>query len=202
MKTVSPELQKVRADADRMGISYHHRAGVERIQTLIQAHLDGEDINIVGEPAMEVPTYEYSGKKFLDKPVIPMTEDEYKDKLKKENRRNVNSLIRCRVQCMNPAKKDWPGEIISVGSAKLGTFKKYIPFNAAEPYHIPKIIYDMMKERKCSTFINGEDGRGHKTRKAIQINEYAIEVLDPLTSAEIKELATKQAMAAGKIGNA
>ena len=201
MKVVSQELQKVRADADRMGISYHHRAGVERIQALIQAHEDGDEINIVGEPVMEPPTHEYSGKKFLDAPVVPVTEAEYKEKVRQQNRKNVNALVRCKIQCMNPAKKDWPGEIISVGSAKLGTFKKYVPFNAAKPYHIPKIIYDMLKERKCSTFINGEDARGHKTRKSVQINEYAIEVLDPLTPAEVKKLATKQAMASGKVGN-
>ena len=181
------QLKHIRAQADALGIKYHHKAGVTKIQEAIEAHLEKERADELLTPAKpKLP----KGK------IVPVTEAEYKDKLRAENRRKVGALIHCRIQCMNPNKKDWPGEIISVGSAKLGTFKKYIPFNN-EPYHIPKIIYDMLKEKKCSQFYNTTDMRGNKTRKARQINEYAIEVLDPLTPEELKDLARRQAMAAG-----
>ena len=112
------------------------------------------------------------------------------------SRKTLSSLKRCTVMCMNPMKKEWAGEILSVGSAKWGTFKKYIPFNG-EPYHIPKIIYDMMKERKCTIFytVKQKDGRGGDIRKGKLIPEFNIVDLPPLTSAELKQLADKQLLA-------
>jgi hypothetical protein len=201
---VDSKLAHIRAQADTLGVKYHHNAKVATIAKAIDQHLINEnDAQTAPVPlaesakrAVDPNEPPEAVKRFLKTPVIPLTEEEYKEGLRRKNRKNVGALVRCRVQCMNPAKRDWPGEIISVGSAKLGTFKKYVPFNNEE-YHIPKIIYDMMVEKKCSAFFNGTDNRGHKTRKARQISEYAIEVLTPLTPQEIKELARKQAMAAG-----
>ena len=98
--------------------------------------------------------------------------------------------------CMNPMKKEWAGELLSVGSAKHGTFKKFIPFDG-EPYHIPKIIYDMMKERECTIFstVKQKDGRGGDIRKGKLAPAYNIVDLEPLTSAELEKLADKQALA-------
>ena len=197
---VDSNLIHIRVQADTLGVKYHHNAKVATIQKAIDAFLEG------GENNTQVPLVESASSMYaenpnadsiyLKTPVIPMTEQEYQAGMRVENKAKIGALVHVRVQCMNPAKRDWPGEIISVGSAKLGTFKKYVPFNN-EPYHIPKIIYDMMTEKKCSAFFNGTDNRGHKTRKARQINEYAIEVLPPMTPEEIKDLARKQAMAAG-----
>jgi hypothetical protein len=200
---VDSKLQHIRAQADSLGVKYHHNAKVATIAKAIDAHLEGDNKQQtapvpLAESALrtEAAVNPNADSKFLKQEVVPLSEEEYKATIRKDNRKNVGALIHVRIQCMNPAKRDWPGEIISVGSAKLGTFKKYVPFNN-EPYHIPKIIYDMMAEKKCSAFFNGTDNRGHKTRKARQINEYAIEVLAPLTTQELKDLARKQAMSAG-----
>lgn len=109
-----------------------------------------------------------------------------------ERKKRANQLVRVRVACMNPNKKDWPGEIISVGSAKLGTYKKYVPFNTK--WHVPQIICDAMLDRNCSIFYTVKSPRGDKVRKARQINEFNVEILKPLTDKEVKDLATQQAM--------
>jgi hypothetical protein len=102
---------------------------------------------------------------------------------------------------MNPAKKEWEGEIISVGSARIGTYKKYVPFNTgSEGWHIPKIMYDFLKERKCSVFQTILDNKGNKVRRSRLVPEFSIEVLPPLTREELKELARTQAMS-GSIDN-
>lgn len=98
---------------------------------------------------------------------------------------------------MNPNKRSWEGEIVSVGSAKLGTFKKFIPFNAEEGYHIPQIIFDELKNRKCTIFVSGKGPRGEKITKSKLINEFALEVLPPLGAEELKVLASRQALANG-----
>jgi len=180
------EQTAVRAQADVLGLKYHHNANDETIQKLIDSQ--GENVQL---PEGLLPASECA----------PMTPEEYRKKYGSDVKRGKmesGKLIRCRIQCLNPAKKEWPGEIFSVGSSKLGTFKKYVPFNSPEPYHIPKIIYDMLVEKKCTVFYTETDARGNKTRKGRLVNEFAIEVLTPLTKEELSELARRQALAAGQ----
>ena len=178
------EQTAVRDQADALGIKYHHNASDETIQKLIDSESEA------GAPEGVLPLAECQ----------PLDEKQFQRRYPKQaaNRKTAGRLIRCRIQCMNPAKKDWPGEIFSVGSAKLGTFKKFVPFNSPEPYHIPKIIYDMLVEKKCTVFYTERDERGNKIRKGRLVNEFAIEVLPPLTKEELSDLARTQALRAGQ----
>lgn len=179
------EQTPTRDRADELGISYHHNAADATIQKLIDAHEAAQKPGFEALPPDECE---------------PMLREEYMNKYHSLaiRRKDANRLVRCRIQCMNPAKKEWPGEIISVGSAKLGTFKKFIPFNSPEAYHIPKIIYDVMKDKKCTVFYTATDERGNKIRKGRLIDEFAIEVLPNLTPDELSDLARKQALQAGQ----
>ena len=56
----------------------------------------------------------------------------------------------------------------------------------------------MMMERECSQFFAARGPQGQKIRKSRLIKEFAIEVLDPLTPHEIKELAAQQALVSGQ----
>jgi hypothetical protein len=190
------DLQTLRAKADKLGVKYHHRAGPAKIQQAIDDFLSGTTDKTEPEPEY-VQVVEANERKKEGVAIIPMTAEEYRKWEAGERRKMAGALVRVRVQCMNPMKKEWPGEILSVGSPKVGTFKKYIPFNN-EPYHVPKIILDMMKERQCSVFYNAPGPHGQQIRKSRLINEFAIEELPPLTQEEIKQLATKQAMARGE----
>ena len=107
----------------------------------------------------------------------------------------ATKLVRIRVTCMNPAKKEWEGEIITVGNAGVGTYKKYIPFNADEGWHVPNIIYQALQERQCQVFVSSKTKNGVTIRQGKLIKEFAIEVLPPLTEEELKDLAQRQAMA-------
>jgi hypothetical protein len=104
-------------------------------------------------------------------------------------------LVRIRVTCMNPAKAEWEGEIVTVGNSAVGSITKFIPFNADAGWHVPRIIYQQLVERQCQIFVTVTDSRGNKTRKGKLIKEFAIEVMPPLTPAELQELAQQQAMA-------
>jgi hypothetical protein len=126
-----------------------------------------------------------------------MTAEEFRQSQAKDAKRNAGRLVRCRITCMNPMKREWTGEIISVGSARLGTFKKFIPYNLDTPYHIPKIIYEYLKERKCRIGTTQKLPNGQEVNRHKLVNEFAIEVLPPLTPAELHELKQRQAMAEG-----
>ena len=95
---------------------------------------------------------------------------------------------------MNPAKKEWEGEIITAGNSTVGTFRKYIPFNSDEGWHVPRIIYNQLVSRQCQVFTTVKDNRGNKVRRGKLIREFAIEVMSPLTAEELQELAQRQAM--------
>jgi hypothetical protein len=194
MTITNPELTQVRAEADKLGVKYHHRAGVAKIQGLIDNHLPQTTSPVPAAVVKAEPVQRQVPKA----PVVLMTAKQFKDRKLAQQRLACTRLIRVRIQCMNPNKKDWPGEIISTGSAKLGTFKKYIPFNSPEPYHIPKIIFDVLSEKKCSVFYNETARLGHAVRKSRLVPEYAIEVLEPLTPEQLSELARTQALAAGQ----
>lgn len=175
---VSDELTVLKARADKLGISYHPSIKVEKLRVKIQDHLSGDS---VGE-AEEAPV---AAKK------------ETENELRVRKRREAHALIRIRVACMNPQKKEWEGEIITTGNSATGTIKKYVPFNAEEGWHVPHMIYEQLLQRQCQVFYTVKDNRGNKSRKGKLIKEFSVEVLPPLTPQELKDLAQRQAMAAG-----
>lgn len=161
---VMDELATLKARADMLGITYHPSIGLEKLK---------EKLAAVQQPKEE------------EQPVAVAKADPKADALR---------LIRIRLSCMNPAKKEWEGEIISVGNSVVGTVKKYIPFNADEGWHVPKMLYDYLVEKQCQVFVTIKDSRGNSVRKGKLIKEFAIDVLPPLTEGELKEMARRQAL--------
>jgi hypothetical protein len=186
------DIDDVRAQADQLGVKYHHRAGAAKIQAAIDAYLDAQ--------SADDDSTDEEVKPSTKEKIVPMTSSEYRKKYSGERKKQAGRLIRCKITCMNPNKREWAGEIISVGSSKLGTFKKFVPFDGRE-YHIPKIIFDALKERKYSSFYTVTDGRGQKIRKARLVEEFNILELPPLTKAELADLAKKQALADGQVNS-
>jgi hypothetical protein len=182
------ELAALKTRADLMGIKYHPSTGIDKLKAKIDLQLAGTKES---EVEIKSTKQKISNKDFL-------THKEYVDLEFKRRKATASKLVRARVTCMNPAKKEWDGEIISVGSAKIGTFKKFVKFNTEDGWHIPNIIYEYMKDRKCSIFFTEKNHVGQKIRKAKLVNEFNIEVLPPLTKDELKALAQRQAMEAGK----
>lgn len=109
-------------------------------------------------------------------------------------------LVRVRITNLDPSKRNVPGEIIAVGNDYLGTIRKYIPYGEVtdDGYHIPMCIYNQLKERKFNNIRHIKDPTrpGETIIHQSWAQEFAIEVLPPLTSNELKELATVQSAAA------
>ena len=173
------ELASLKQKADLLGISYHPSIGAEKLREKIRAVMAEE-----GAAADAAATKPASSE---------VDEAAERQRLIDE----ASKLIRIRVVCMNPAKKDWEGDIFTVGNSIVGTFKKFVPFNNDEGWHVPNIIYQHLIQRECQVFVNVRDERGNTHRKGKLIKEFAIEVLPPLTEEELAELARRQAMAAG-----
>jgi len=172
--TTQDELAALKARADMLGISYHPSIGLEKLRDKVNGTL-------TNAPVEEE-----------EKPVVAKAETE--GQIRSRQKADASRLIRVRVTCMNPAKKEWEGEFFSAGNSVVGTMTKYVPFNVDEGWHIPNIIYKMVCDRQCQTFYTVTDERGNKTRRGKLIKEFAVEVLPDLTPEELHDLAQRQAM--------
>jgi len=177
------ELTNLKARADRLGVKYHPSlTDVEKLRAKINAHTAGQP-----DPDNETN---------MPKPTVAKV-DETPGQKRKRQKDEALKLIRVVVSCNNPAKRDWQGEIFTVGNATVGTVKKFVPFNAEEGWYIPQIMLNMIKERNCQIFVRGRAKNGVETSQSKIIKEFNVEILPQLTHDELKELARRQAMAAG-----
>lgn len=180
------ELETLKARADQLNISYHPSIGVAALRTKVAAAIAGD----------EAPKDAESEKteKAPKAGVLEETEPMRLRRLKRE----ALELVRIRITCMNPSKKEWSGEIFTVGNNLIGTVSKFVPFGLDEGWHVPRIMLDMLQGRQVQTFVNEKARNGIQTRRGKLIKEFAIEILPALTAVELKELAQRQAMAAGQ----
>lgn len=185
---VQDELEALKQRATQMGIQFHPSIGLEKLREKVNASVTG------AKPEPETAEAVQASADAINNRVE--TQAQKAKRLKDDAAR----LIRIRLQCMNPAKTEWPGEIISVGNSTVGSFSKFVPFNAEEGWHVPNIIYKALMDRHCQVFTTVTDSRGNKTRKGKLIREFSIEVLPNLSSEELHDLAQRQAMS-GAIDN-
>lgn len=176
------ELSALKDRAKRMGIKFHPSIGVDALRMKVNEALTGG--------SSEAPSEEESPRATKARELIE-TPAQRRVRLKKQ----AGKLIRVRVSCMNPAKREWEGEVITVANSVVGTFKKYVHFDNDEGWHVPQIILDQLKERKCQVFQTTKDQRGNRIRKGKLVNEFSIEILPPLKQPELEELARRQAAA-------
>lgn len=180
---VQDELASLKARADALGVTYHPSIGLEKLREKVNAAITSEGPKTGDD--------EPKGTEGSAGEPVEETLHQRRLRLKKDAMR----LVRIRVQCMNPAKKEWEGELFTFGNSFLPSVTKYVPFSAEDGWHVPHCIYEQIKERQCQIFINAKDARGNKIRKGKMIREFAVEVLDPLTQEELHDLAQRQAMA-------
>lgn len=173
---VQDELQTLKDRANLLGVKFHPSISLEKLREKVMAATSGE-----AAPNDDAKTAE----------PVEETVGQKRNRLKRE----ALALVRVRITCMNPAKAEWEGEIVTAGNSLIGSVKKFVPFNADDGWHIPHILLQQLRERQCQIFQTVSDARGNKVRKGKLIKEFAIEELPPLTAEELAELARRQAMA-------
>ena len=177
------ELENLKVRAEKLGVKFHPSISADKLREKIKAaQTEGE--GSVGEQP-EVKS-------------VTSTVEESPAAKKLRLKREGLKLVRVRITCMNPTKKEWEGEIFTVSNNAVGTVKRYVPYNAEDGWHVEQILLNQLRERQCQIFTTEKDSRGNKIRKGKLIREFAIEVLDPLTEEELHDLAQRQAMAKGQ----
>ena len=177
------ELENLKVRAEKLGVKFHPSISADKLREKIKA-AQAEGEGSVGEqPKVKSTTG---------------TAEESPAAKKLRLKREGLKLVRVRITCMNPTKKEWEGEIFTVSNNAVGTVKRYVPYNAEDGWHVEQILLNQLRERQCQIFVTEKDSRGNKIRKGKLIREFAIEVLDPLTEEELHDLAQRQAMAKGQ----
>ena len=177
------ELENLKVRADKLGVKFHPSISADKLREKIKAaQAEGE-----GEIPEKPQAKQATG-----------TDEESPGAKKVRLKREGLKLVRVRITCMNPTKKEWEGEIFTVSNNSVGTVKRYVPYNLEDGWHVEQILLNQLRERQCQIFVTEKDSRGNKIRKGKLIREFAIEVLDPLTEEELHDLAQRQAMAKGQ----
>jgi hypothetical protein len=174
------QLAVLKGRADLLSIRYHPSIGLEALREKINQVMAAKDVEV----AAHVPAT-----------VVFQAAQESDVARRIRKKREANTLVRVRITCMNPAKKEHLGEIFTAGNSLVGSYTKFVPFNLEDGWHIPQIILTQIKNRECQVFTSTRDARGYMSRKGKLIKEFGIEVLDPLSPDELQELAQRQAMA-------
>jgi len=184
---MSQELESLKRKADTLGITYSPNIGIDTLRARINEKMAGTE-------SAEEPAAGESAN--VEAPVLT------KAQRHRQMRKDATRLVRVRITCMNPAKQDVPGEIIAISNSAIGVVKHFVPFGEVtdEGWHLPAIIVDELKRRKCTVMRKKRTeggGKSFDTHEPVQIREFAIDELEPLSEQELKELAQRQAMARG-----
>lgn len=207
------ELDLLKSRAKMMGITFSNNIGLEALKAKVEAKMSGEqepvepdslgdDEQLPGgsDSGIQPNALEMGARANLAgsaEAEVEQRPETLREKLYRENM----ALVRCRITNLDPKKKDLPGEIITVANEFLGTVRVFVPFGETteEGWHIPTIIYNTIKARR---FLNIRTVRDPRTRtekvSTTWAPEFAIEVLEPLTPAELRQLGQAQ-IAAGSL---
>jgi hypothetical protein len=174
------ELDSLKESATSMGVSFHPSIGYDKLKKKIEEHLAEESTE--GDESTKADNVVAIGRE---------TKAQKSNRLKKEH----SKLVRIRLTCMNPLKREYEGEVFTVSNRVVGTLKRMVPFDAV--WHVPQIMLNVIRERECQVFQSIRDNYGRTSRKGKMIKEFGIELLPSLTGAELQDLAQRQAMANG-----
>jgi len=194
------DLEALKIQATKLGISFHPNIKEEKLIDKINSHeASGESIQAAQMLSVseitELQQLRAEKAEREAKQVIKPVENENQKRARII--REAGKLMRIRVSCMNPNKRDWEGEMYTVANRYV-KFKKYVPFNNDEGWHVPKMMVDHLISRECQIFYTIKDGRGNKTRQGKLIKELNVEIMPDLTAEELQKLAQRQAMARGE----
>lgn len=168
------QLQALKNRANMLGITFHPNIKYDKLKEKVD------------EKLAEMPD-----KDPMDTGLTPQKTE---GQLKMERIKKASKLIRLNITSVDPNKRDWSGEYFIAGNSEVGFFKKYVPYGL--DWHVPEIILNTIKDKKCAVYLNDPKQKGQKIRKLVKA--YNVDILPPLTKEEIEELAKAQA-ASGRL---
>ena len=191
------ELDMLKSRAKLMGITFSNNIGLDALKTKIEEHKQASEAKTqtqapaqTNEQQPEVQTGVQTENQKKKVKTLSLRSHLQKEKMK---------LVRLRITNLDPKKKDLPGEILTIGNEYLGTVRKFVPFGEATDngYHVPYCLYEMMRDRKFLSIKTRKGPKGQTIVEQQMVREFALEILPPLTEAELARLSAAQLSAGG-----
>lgn len=200
------ELNQLKEIASQLKVNHHHMIGADRLEAQLQEHCKSvykktleEVAALLATNSLEIKEEEEvkeevkvtkSKKRDLSNLSFEALEKEATAKKTKSTAKEALRLVRCIITCNNTNKSSYTGEIFSARNASIPEVKKFIPFGTIT--HVPKILLNMIKEKKYQTFIKRKNNSGNVITKVHMIPEYNVEILPPISSQEFEAIKQKQ----------
>ena len=187
------ELDMLKSRAKLMGIPFSNNIGLDALKTKIEEH----------KQASEAKTQTQAPAQTNEQQPEVQAENQMKKaktlSLRAHLQKEKMKLVRLRITNLDPKKKDLPGEILTTGNEYLGTVRKFVPFGEATDngYHVPYCLYEMMRDRKFLSIKTRKGPKGQTIVEQQMVREFALEILPPLTEAELARLSAAQLSAGG-----
>ena len=186
------ELDMLKSRAKLMGITFSNNIGLDALKTKIEEH----------KQASEAKTQTQAPAQTNEQQPEAQAENQNKTKtisLRAHLQKEKMKLVRLRITNLDPKKKDLPGEILTTGNEYLGTVRKFVPFGEATDngYHVPYCLYEMLRDRKFLSIKTRKGPKGQTIVEQQMVREFALEILPPLTEAELARLSAAQLSAGG-----
>lgn len=176
-------LEALKAKATKLGIKFRANISEDALAQKIDNVLAGE-----AKPKEEDPEEDEEEQEEPKPKAKKLTVEEQR----LEERKRSQRLIRIIARPIDPRRTQLEGEMIMVGNGSIGMTGKYVPFNREEGYHVPEVIYNALRDKQFTEFYTVTDKHGNENTKSRQKRAFVIEVLDPLTEAELAEIRTRQ----------
>jgi len=182
------QVEWLRERCVEFGLNPHHKAGYSKLVDTLLAHYN-KDAEPEEEEKAEAPV----NLADLEFKSLERYVDETDNEFSARKRKEAHRLVRVRITCMNPVKKELQGEVFTV-SNDLFTIKRMIPFHG-QPTHIETAFLDVLRERKFQQFrdVRKSSLSEAPMQEGYLVPEFAIEVMSPMTAEEMERLAIEQA---------
>lgn len=107
-----------------------------------------------------------------------------------EIKRKATALVRVRITCLNPSKRDSEGEFFRTGNKYVPTISRFVPFE--QDTHIEQMLLTLIQNREYSIVVHEKNAEGRKSPVRKQRKEFQVEILEPLSKEELAKLAESQ----------
>ena len=164
------ELDILKAQADRMGISYKANISLTTLKAKIQLVQDGESL----EP--EASRVDNTAQ-------VDLADSVYKEAMK---------LVRVQITPLDTNKAtNYDCDFFTAGNSVVGNVTRNIPFG--RPWHVEQILVNAIKEKTYQQFTTKKNAQGADVVAKRNVPAYSVVELPALTTQELKDLADLQA---------
>lgn len=177
------KLTIMRGRADIMGIAYKPEHSADYIEALIDMKLASDQT----APSAAAPVVQASA---------PLTGGDRPTKSLRQHVIDENmKLVRIRLTNMDQKDQSLNGDIFTVSNEYLGDVKRFVPYQDkfyTNGYHVEACILKQLQDKKYLRISVTQNSQKQEVIESSWVKKFAIEILPPLTEAEIERLRITQ----------